>query len=54
MGTRVLRRVGDGESLRVTNLELFFDLVYVFAITQLSEFLSEHLTGRGALEALIL
>ena len=35
-------------------MELFFDLVYVFAITQLSDFLFEHLTFRGALEGLIL
>jgi low temperature requirement protein LtrA len=35
-------------------MELFFDLVYVFAITQLSDFLIEHLTFRGALEGLIL
>ena len=38
----------------VTNMELFFDLVYVFAITQLSHTLLEHLTGRGALETLVL
>lgn len=34
--------------------ELLFDLVYVFAITQLSHFLLEHMTARGALEALVL
>ncbi len=51
---KVLRTPGEQESPRVTNLELFFDLVYVFAITQLSDFLFEHQTGRGALEALIL
>lgn len=40
---------------RVTNVELFFDLVYVFAVTQLSHFL---LTGPGgvrtALQAALL
>ncbi len=35
-------------------MELFFDLVYVFAITQLSDFLFAHQTARGALQALIL
>jgi low temperature requirement protein LtrA len=33
---------------------LFFDLVYVFAVTQLSHYLTEHLTVRGAVEALVL
>ena len=36
---------------RVTNIELFFDLVYVFAITQLSHFLLGHSDLRGALQA---
>jgi low temperature requirement protein LtrA len=27
---------------RVTNVELFFDLVYVFAVTQLSHYLLDH------------
>jgi len=38
----------------VTNAELFFDLVYVFAVTQLSHLLLHHLTARGALETAIL
>ena len=32
---------------RVTPLELFFDLVVVFAITQVTEFMSDDLTWRG-------
>jgi low temperature requirement protein LtrA len=36
---------------RVTNIELFFDLVYVFAITQLSHYLLGHSDLRGALQA---
>ena len=36
---------------RVTNIELFFDLVYVFAITQLSLYLLGHADLRGALQA---
>jgi low temperature requirement protein LtrA len=39
---------------RVTNVELFFDLVYVFAITQLSDFLLGHRTAVGALQAALL
>ena len=36
---------------RVTNIELFFDLVYVFAVTQLSHYLLGHPDVRGALQA---
>jgi low temperature requirement protein LtrA len=54
MPARVLRERSDDDAPRVTNLELFFDLVYVFAITQLSEFLFEDLTLRAALEGLIM
>jgi low temperature requirement protein LtrA len=35
-------------------MELFFDLVYVFAVTQLSHKLLEEVTGRAALETLVL
>jgi low temperature requirement protein LtrA len=35
-------------------VELFFDLVFVFAITQLSHTLLEHLSLRGALQTLLL
>jgi low temperature requirement protein LtrA len=35
---------------RVTNIELFFDLVYVFAVTQLSHYLIGHPTVAGALQ----
>src|SRR5919199_554136 len=49
-----LLRTRDGGEQRVTPLELFFDLVYVFAITQLSHLLLSHLTVGGALETLFL
>jgi low temperature requirement protein LtrA len=42
-------RSGEGER-RATYFELFFDLVYVFAITQLSHHLLVHLTWTGAAE----
>ena len=38
----------------VTPLELFFDLVFAFAISQLSEHLLTHLTWRGAAETLVM
>jgi low temperature requirement protein LtrA len=52
--TSVLRRHRPGERPQVSNVELFFDLVYVFAITQLSHSLHDHLTARGAVETLVL
>ena len=51
---RGLLRDRDGGEQRVTPLELFFDLVYVFAITQLSHLLLSHLSVGGALETLFL
>lgn len=39
---------------RVTFVELFFDLVFVFAITQLSHTLLEHFTPLGAAQTLLL
>jgi low temperature requirement protein LtrA len=47
-------RTRNGGEQRVTPLELFFDLVYVFAVTQLSHQLLEHLSLRGVLETLML
>ncbi len=52
---QALFRDRDGEdSARVTEIELFYDLVFVFAVTQLSHSLVDHLTVRGALETLVL
>ena len=39
---------------RVTNVELFFDLVYVFAVTQLSHHLLHNPTLTGALQTAVL
>ncbi|WP_313435965.1 low temperature requirement protein A [Stenotrophomonas sp.] len=54
-GIRVpaLRR-RDGHHARVTYEELFFDLVYVFAVTQLSHHLLHHLGLLGVLQTLVL
>ncbi|MDQ3970608.1 MAG: low temperature requirement protein A [Thermoproteota archaeon] len=41
---------GDLPERRVTPLELFFDLVFVFALTQVTGFLADHLTWVGMLQ----
>ncbi len=48
--TSHLRRRGGHDSGRVTYVELFFDLVFVFAVTQLSHGLLHHLSLAGAVE----
>lgn len=48
----VLRRSETAD--QVTNVELFFDLVYVFAVTQLSHLLVQHPSGAGAVHAAVL
>ena len=49
-----LLRHRDGHHARVTYEELFFDLIYVFAVTQLSHELLHNLTAFGVVETLIL
>lgn len=50
-----LLRIRKGhEHVRVTFVELFFDLVFVFAVTQLSHTLLAHYTVLGAVETLLL
>lgn len=48
-----LLRSRAGEA-KVLNEELFFDLVYVFAVTQLSHYLLDHLTLLGAAQTLLM
>jgi len=52
-GTHNLLRARRGES-RVEFVELFFDLVFVFAVTRLSHRLIEHPDWRGAIETFVL
>ena len=52
-GSSLLRHVHGGHAA-VGYIELFFDLVFVFAITQLSHGLLEHLSWIGALQTLFL
>jgi low temperature requirement protein LtrA len=49
----LFRQRAAGEA-PVTSAELFFDLVFVFAVTQVSHFLLQHLDWVGALEAAFL
>jgi low temperature requirement protein LtrA len=48
--TSLLRARDGHDYARVTYVELFFDLVFVFAVTQLSHGLLAHLTPLGALQ----
>jgi low temperature requirement protein LtrA len=51
---RLLRVRAEGRGQPVTNVELFFDLVFVFAITQLSRHLQALPTVDGAVQTLVL
>jgi low temperature requirement protein LtrA len=51
---QLLRDRSGGRAARVTNVELFFDLVYVFAFTQVSELLYEHLTWQAAGQTVVI
>lgn len=50
----MMRERVQGEQARVTTVELFFDLVFVFAVTQLSHGLLAHPTWGGAIETALL
>jgi low temperature requirement protein LtrA len=43
-----------GEDDRVTTFELFFDLVYVFAATQVTGYMAQEHTAHGVLQGLLL
>jgi low temperature requirement protein LtrA len=49
-----LRVEATGEEASVTPLELFFDLVFVLALTQVTAYLGDHLTGEGVVRGLLL
>jgi low temperature requirement protein LtrA len=51
--SRFARRREEGQEQRATSLELFYDLVFVFAITQVSHLLLDDLSWRGAGRALL-
>ena len=56
LGGRVswLRAKGSKNESKVSFVELFFDLVFVFSISQLAHSVAEHFTPLGALEAVML
>ena len=51
--SRFARPGGAGKDQRATTLELFYDLVFVFAITQISHLLLEHLTWEGVGQSVV-
>ncbi|MBX4960029.1 low temperature requirement protein A [Rhizobium binae] len=53
-GKNWLRAKGSAAGSKVTFLELFFDLVFVFSISQLSHALAAHYTPLGAVEAALM
>ena len=52
--TNLLRQRGQGDSSRVGMVELFFDLVFVFAVTQLSHTLLADLSAENALRVALM
>ncbi|WP_426594056.1 low temperature requirement protein A [Cellulomonas sp. McL0617] len=54
MRADVLRHGAGHDSSRVGYIELFFDLVFVFAVTQLSHMLIHHTDARTLLETVVL
>jgi low temperature requirement protein LtrA len=54
VATTVRKRIqAMTEDASVSPLELFFDLVFVYALTQVTALLSDNLTGRGVLQGMI-
>ncbi len=51
---RLSRVSPTNETHRVTSLELFFDLVFVFAFTQVTQLMADDPTATGALRGLVL
>ena len=54
MRADVLRHGVGHDSSRVGYMELFFDLVFVFAVTQLSHMLIHHTDARTLVQTLVL
>lgn len=54
VGKAHLLRVRDGHEAKVSHVELFFDLIYVFAVTQISHLLLSNLSLLNAIQSLIL
>ena len=52
--SNLLRDRKPHEHAKVTFVELFFDLVFVFAVTQLSHYLLEHFSVAGVLQTALM
>jgi low temperature requirement protein LtrA len=52
--TRRVKIRADSEHATVNTLELFFDLVFVFALTQVTAFMADDLTGQGLLRGILI
>ena len=52
--TRRVRIRADSDRATVTPLELFFDLVFVFALTQVTAFMAESLTWQGLIRGVLI
>src|SRR3569623_3680576 len=50
----MFRVIVPNQHSRVTNAELFFDLVFVYAVTQISHTLLHHFTALGAVQVTVL
>jgi low temperature requirement protein LtrA len=50
---RHARIISVSEEARVTPIELFFDLVFVFAITQVTALIADDLTGHGVVRGIL-
>jgi low temperature requirement protein LtrA len=50
---RLPRLLPVSEEARVTPIELFFDLVFVFSLTQVTALMADDLTGRGIVRGLL-
>jgi low temperature requirement protein LtrA len=52
--THGLHLVSEEEDHKVTTIELFFDLVFVYAITQTTQLMADHLTVIGLAQGLVM
>jgi len=52
--TRRVKIRADSEHATVNTLELFFDLVFVFALTQVTAYMADNLTWHGLLRGVLI
>ncbi|HSF37288.1 MAG TPA: low temperature requirement protein A [Nocardioides sp.] len=54
VGQRRLHRRGEDEQASVSTLELFFDLVFVFALTQVTAFMAQDIGARSVVQGVLI